>query len=89
MVIQDDDPTPSSVEVRRSVLDPVLVVARLAWQIALVVLSRIEYRRRCRGRVYGELSGSWPPPEGTHPEAGRADTTALPVPSGATKKKSP
>src|SRR4029077_10909881 len=29
-----------------------LVVARLAWQITLVVLIRIEYRRWCPGRVY-------------------------------------
>jgi mono/diheme cytochrome c family protein len=32
-------------------------------------------------------SGEPGPPEGTHPEAGRADTTAPPVPSGATKEE--
>jgi glucose/arabinose dehydrogenase len=32
-------------------------------------------------------SGEPGPPEGIHPEAGRVDTTALPVPSGATKEE--
>jgi hypothetical protein len=38
--------------VRSSVLDAMLVVARLAWPITLVVLVRSEYGRWCPGRVY-------------------------------------